>query len=113
MRPVARCDCCPRSRPPRTRGLACLSLGVVPCRGLGRDGWAAMHRHCQASVERWGAGARGRMGRAAAARRLVSAVDTDMLEVESAPGINCLFQGAAGAQVDALSVMSYVRCEFL
>ncbi len=53
------------------------------------------------------------MGYAAAARRLVSAVDTDMLEVESAPGINCLFQGVAGAQVDALSVMLYVRCKFL
>ncbi len=37
-----------------SRGLASLSPGVVPCRGLRPDEWAETHRRCQEFVERWG-----------------------------------------------------------
>ncbi len=37
-----------------SRGLASLSPGVSPCRGLRPDEWAETHRRCQEFVERWG-----------------------------------------------------------
>ncbi len=37
-----------------SRGLASLSPGVVPCRGLRPDEWRETHRRCQEFVERWG-----------------------------------------------------------
>lgn len=37
-----------------SRGLASLSPGVVPCRGLRPDEWRETHRLCGEFVERWG-----------------------------------------------------------
>ncbi len=37
-----------------SRGLASLSPGVVPCRGLRDEEWRETHRCCQEFVERWG-----------------------------------------------------------
>ncbi|KTS37480.1 hypothetical protein NS228_16235 [Methylobacterium indicum] len=37
-----------------SRGLASLSPGVVPCRGLRPDEWRETHRRCGEFVERWG-----------------------------------------------------------
>ena len=37
-----------------SRGLASLSPGVVPCRGLRPDEWRETHRRCSEFVERWG-----------------------------------------------------------
>ena len=37
-----------------SRGLASLSPGVVPCRGLRPDEWCETHRLCGEFVERWG-----------------------------------------------------------
>jgi hypothetical protein len=37
-----------------SRGLASLSPGVVPCRGLRDEEWRETHRRCQEFVERWG-----------------------------------------------------------
>lgn len=53
----------PPNHPPTvlawSRGLASLSPGVVPCRGLRPDEWAETHRRCQEFVERWGMQAHG------------------------------------------------------
>ncbi|KMO43139.1 hypothetical protein VQ03_09345 [Methylobacterium tarhaniae] len=37
-----------------SRGLASLSPGVVPCRGLRPDEWRETHERCTAFVDRWG-----------------------------------------------------------
>jgi hypothetical protein len=37
-----------------SRGLASLSPGVVPCRGLREEEWRETHRRCSEFVERWG-----------------------------------------------------------
>jgi hypothetical protein len=37
-----------------SRGLAGLSPGVVPCRGLRDEEWRETHRRCQEFVDRWG-----------------------------------------------------------